>query len=287
MESIAITLKRFAGFLITYERPSVIKDTIDKILQQSVAPEKLLIVDNSDSSETERIVSELAYSRIEYSSVGFNAGPAGAAHYGLRKLAEEGYSWIAWSDDDPPQFEDSFEKVLGTAEHGTNIGIVGAVGSRFSWSTGMLKRLEDHELKGSVPVDSVAGGMVMVINAEVIKKGVLPNPDLFFGFEELDFCLRTKLAGFEIVVNGELAYRYRQAAGRLNMKDSNRYKGWKFSKSKDSLWREYYSIRNFAYLMRYKYKRPVLVFILLVRVLYKMLTGFTVYRGPGWLNFCV
>jgi GT2 family glycosyltransferase len=277
---------KFAAFIITYERSDIILATIDKILTQSLSPEKLLVVDNSESYNTQTLIEQLNNPRIQYHRVGYNGGPALAAKIGLQRLVDEGYDWIAWcDDDDPPKFEDSFELVLKSVEGKKNIGIAGAVGSRFNWSTGILTRLKDEELNGLIAVDSIAGGMVMMINAEVVRKGILPDEQLFFGFEELDFCFRTKQAGFEIVVNGEMAYRYREDAGRLNIEDrKDLYRGWKFRKSKETLWREYYSIRNFCYLMLYKYRRPKLVALLLLRVVYKMVSGFRVYGGYGFLN---
>jgi len=276
----------FAAFIMTYERADILPDTIDQILTQTLPPDKILIVDNSETTNTSALTDQLNNPMLEYYRVGYNAGPAEAAKIGLRKLAEEGYDWIAWcDDDDPPKFEDSFERVLKAVEGKKNVGIAGAVGSRFNWSTGMLTRLSDHELKGTIPVDSVAGGMVMLIHADVIRKGILPDEKLFFGFEELDFCFRVKRAGFEILVDGEMAYRYREAAGRLKLgEQGDAYKGWKFAKSKNSLWREYYSVRNNAYLMLYRYQRRKLVFILILRVIYKMIKGFAVYKHNGFLN---
>ena len=277
--------RKFAAFIMTYERPAILRMAIDKLWSQTYPPQKILIVDNSSSYDTQHIIEQISHPHIEYLRVGHNSGPAGAAKIGLQHLASQGYSWIVWcDDDDPPQFQDSFELVLKVANSRERIGIAGAVGSRFNGSTGFLSRLKDNELSGVVSVDSVAGGMVMMINAEVIMQGILPDEDLFFGFEELDFCLRAKQAGYEIIVNGDLSYRYRKEARRLNLKKGEAYKGWKFTKSKSSLWREYYSTRNFCYIMFYKFKLPMAVAILVARVLYKMITGFRVYRSSGFLN---
>jgi GT2 family glycosyltransferase len=276
----------FSAFIITFERASILKETISSILSQTNPPEKILIVDNSASFDTQELIAGLSNIKLEYVRMGYNAGPAGAAKIGLEHLTKEGFSWVVWcDDDDPPKFEDSFEVLRKTLALDNKIGIAGAVGSRFNWRTGFLKRLNDNELKGQVPVDSVAGGMVMFINTEVIKLGVLPDEALFFGFEELDFCLRVKQAGFKIVVNGELAWRYREASGRLDLNTkTDRYKGWKFQKSKQLLWREYYSTRNMTYLLFHKYKKPFPFAVLLMRVSYKMISGFKAYKNNGMLN---
>lgn len=271
---------------MTYERPHIIGDTILKVFEQTYPPEKLLIVDNSPSKDTELVIHNLSDSRLEYLHLGFNAGPAGSARIGLEKLYEQGYDWIYWGDDDdPPKFPDSLELILQVVDQRENIGIAGAVGGRFNWSTGMLQRLDDDELKGVVAVDFIAGGMVIIVNAAVVARGILPDERFFFGFEDLDFCINAKRAGFDIAINGELAYRNRKSSNRLKLEEQkDRYQGWKFKKSKATLWREYYSIRSFAFMMLHKNKRYTIFFILLLRVFYKMLIGFKVYGRAGFLN---
>jgi glycosyltransferase involved in cell wall biosynthesis len=74
--------KRFGGFIMTYQRAAVLKSTIAQIFEQSVIPEKLLIVDNSDDDETKQMVLSLRDPRLMYHGVGYNAGPAGAAKIG-------------------------------------------------------------------------------------------------------------------------------------------------------------------------------------------------------------
>jgi len=44
---------KFAGFIMTYERAEILLETIDIIFSQTVTPDKLLIVDNSATNDTE------------------------------------------------------------------------------------------------------------------------------------------------------------------------------------------------------------------------------------------
>ncbi|TAE20248.1 MAG: glycosyltransferase, partial [Bacteroidetes bacterium] len=94
--------KYLAGFIITYNRVNILPDTVEKILAQSFPPEKLLIVDNSEGTETEEWVKTVPHLPLHYYRVGYNSGPAGGAAIGLQKLAEEGYEWIYWGDDNDP-----------------------------------------------------------------------------------------------------------------------------------------------------------------------------------------
>ncbi len=176
--------KRFAAFIMTYERVSVLENTIHEIIQQTKPPEKVLIVDNSESYETEQLIKKLANPGIEYFRVGHNDGPAGAAKIGLQRLLEEGYQWIYWGDDDdPPMFSDAFEKLfqlISQTQNDRKVGLVGAVGQYFNSSTGEIERVQDSFLNqvGYITVDSIAGNQCMIVNADVVRAGVMPSENM-------------------------------------------------------------------------------------------------------------
>ena len=54
-----MTNKKFAAFIVTYNRPDILMDTIQKCLNQTRPPEKLLIVDNNDNEDTKNKLAEL------------------------------------------------------------------------------------------------------------------------------------------------------------------------------------------------------------------------------------
>ncbi len=241
----------FAGFIMTYNRSEMLKSTIDKIFSQTMPPSKLLIVDNSDNDKTRKLIVELNHPLVDYFPVGFNSGPAGAAKIGLEKLAKEGYQWIYWGDDDdPPGFNDIFQKLISKASG--RIGMMGVVGHNFSKSTGAMIRMPDNQLQSALEagmnwilVDSIAGNQSMIVNAQVVREGVLPDERLFFGFEELEFCLRVKDKNFEIVVDPEIFLQSRQKFNRVNMKSSL----YVVSDIK-KLHRQYYSTRNLLWILK-------------------------------------
>lgn len=240
----------FAGFIITYNRPEVLLNTIKAIFEQSFPPEKIWIIDNSDGNETEILIKELLNSySLEYIRMGFNAGPAGAAAKGLKLAASEGYDWIYWGDDnDPPPFEDTFEKLFFTLESisdFSSVGQIGMVGHLFNEKLGQIKKIESSFLKNKdfLMVDNIGGGQIKIINKNVVVMNILPDDTLFFGFEELSFDLRLKKAGFISLVNGKYFYSIRENYGRLNSTS-------KKVKTLSSLWRQYYSSRNLLFILK-------------------------------------
>ena len=88
-------------------------DTIRSLFGQSFPPERILIIDNGDLTLDFLDENFKGDGRISLHRMGNNSGPAGAAAEGLRLLAEDGYEWIYWGDDnDPPPFPTMFEELL-------------------------------------------------------------------------------------------------------------------------------------------------------------------------------
>lgn len=264
--------KNFAAFVMTFERSHLINDTIDKLLAQSLSPEKVLIIDNSVSSKTQDFFSEYKNPKVEYFRVGKNLGPAGAAKIGLERLTQEGYKWIYWGDDDdPPFFKDNFEVLLNMAYTLPDCGCVGAVGQFFNRKNGLIERVSDDVLQktGELKVDTIAGNMSKIINANVVLKNkVLPDETLFFGMEELDYDLRMQKAGYNLYVDRSMYLRYRLQSNHLG---KNVKRGLK--KDSNRMQRDYYSTRNGLYI----FKKNGLMLALLInifRVFYKMITSF-------------
>ncbi|MBD8490443.1 glycosyltransferase [Echinicola sp. CAU 1574] len=242
-------MTRIGGFLITYNRPQVVVDTITKLESQTIPLEVIWVIDNSTNNETKESICALNNKKIRYYRVGYNAGPAGGAKIGLRECLKENVDWIYWGDDnDPPIFPDSLERLIREVSKEAakcSIGIIGTVGHFFDNNLGVIKKTPSHLLLGNglLEVDCIAGNMTMMVNKRVLEAGVYPDPDLFFGFEELDFCLQVKKQGFGIYVDKA---QYRELRKHFNKTDTNRsiYK----KKTFNSLPREYYSVRNLLFI---------------------------------------
>jgi GT2 family glycosyltransferase len=262
----------FAAFIITRNRPDILASTISTVLSQTLLPECILIVDNSDCDDTRMRIATFKNEKLVYHSVGYNAGPAGGAYWGLKLLFEKGYDWVLWiDDDDPPKFVDVFEKMFQIIQDNDcpSLGIVGCVGERLDFKQGKIVRLKDNELKGYLDVDTISGNVFPMVHRRVFEKGILPSKDYFFGFEELGFCLAVKRSGFRIMISGELHYEHRRLANRLNLITKQNHQ-----RSADSLWREYYSVRNITYILLHQENKRKAALISVLRNLCKSIFVF-------------
>lgn len=269
----------YAAFLVTYNRPQALLETINALFRQTSSPSKILILDNGNLPDDFLDVHFLADERLACHKIGFNAGPAGAAEIGLRLLAAEGFEWIFWGDDnDPPPFRDTIERLLASyyVTQNAGLGMLGMVGHQFNYCSGVLVRstFENLQGEGILDVDSVAGNQSMLVHRSVVESGILPDPSLFFGFEELDFCLSVKAGGFRIGVDKELFRKCREHFNRTGFKNTGPYKY-----AESSLWRQYYSTRN-LFLIYHKHGLRSAWWFHLLRSLVKLVYNFRY----GW-NF--
>jgi len=235
---------KLGGFIITYNRPEILLETIKQVFKQTVPLELLWIVDNSDNLKTDHAIASLLDLRFKYFRMGYNAGPAGAAKKGLELCGEEDLDWIYWgNDNDPPQHPDTIEKLLSIKDDNPYCGVLGTAGHFFDHKKGEIKRIQSRllERKRSVEVEVIAGGMSMLVHKDVVNAGIFPNPDFFFGFEELDFCLKAKRRGFTMQVHCGLFLALRAKHNRTDFERP-------FYKKKSNPVREYYSLRNLLYI---------------------------------------
>lgn len=264
----------YDAFAVTYRRPELLERTLRIVLSQSRPPRRVLVMDNDPAASALDVAKRLSAEGflVDHRNLGENRGPAGAAAAALSELHSDGTEWALWiDDDDPPGRHDDLERLLAMIPTAPRpLAMIGAVGHRWSWSTGRVVRTPDVDLvPGPLEVDYVAGGCQPIINVPAAAAVGYPDARLFFGLEELEFCLRLRRAGYLIVVDGQLMRDRREAAGRLELK-----RHWMPVASEwASPWRQYYSTRNYIFFTRTTFARPDLAASWAFRSLAKAIAG--------------
>ena len=246
---------RLGAFVTTLNRPAILKTTLQVLLSQTKSPDHILIVDNGATAESQAVVATFPSNRVAYRAMPENVGPAGAAAYALDRLGRHGCDWIYWGDDDnPPRSVDTIERLLRMATTGgDDVGAVGAVGAMWDWTRGEMLRLPDEALNGVIRVDIIAGGSQLIVRRETVANVGVPDSRLFFGLEDLEYCLRIGNAGYRLLVSGEMMMELRARAGHLNRSPRRSFVP---HHSPASLWRQYYSTRSYIFAMNTTFRRP-------------------------------
>ena len=263
----------YAAFVMTYKRPSILLETINKLFDQTFPPQVVLIVDNDPDKSALGITNSFPKDKVQYYNVGYNSGPAGGAYFGMKLLFEQNWDWVLWTDDDdPPVFEDSIQNIfslLNQYKGKKPIGIIGAVGANFNRFKGSITRISSGKIEGIQIVDYIGGSMSPIVNKQIFNKSILPNHDLFFGFEDLLFCLQVKKAGFEIVILGSEMLRWREKFNRLYISTTSNN-----LPDISTLWRQYYSVRS-LFTILYREERVVIgLFYFIFKTVFKSFLGY-------------
>ena len=244
---------RLFGILVTFRRPRALEVMLEALLAQSQPIQEILVVDNA-ASKGNRSITEANAARdlsTTYLPTGDNLGPAGAISIGMERVLEQAGDddWVVlFDDDDPPQERGLLEELRAFAlellpRDGAIAG-VGTAGARFDARRGRLVRTPDDQLIGAVPVDCIGGNQLPMYRVSAVREVGPFHSDLFFGFDDLEYGLRLRRAGWSLYAHGEIQRRSRERLGRL--KRSPR----PARRLRPLGWRDYYSVRNLIWICR-------------------------------------
>lgn len=241
------------GVLITFRRPADLEQTLGSLAGQSRSLDTLIIIDNDGDPLVNEIVSrsERVARHVEYIPAAENLGPAGGLALGCELLLRmaKNADWVMFFDDDnPPRTANGISEIVRFAEDSLrrdpSTGGVGLVGTRFELGKGMTVRLADEELSGPVAVSYIGGGQLPCYRVAAIRQVGLPRPELFFGFDDLEYGLRITGSGLRLYVDGDKLARERRAYDIFGTDKSPRMRLTTVG------WRDYYSTRNLIWILR-------------------------------------
>jgi GT2 family glycosyltransferase len=250
----------------------------------------LTIVDNAPSAAS-REAAHAAASRLAptYLPMDENTGPAGGYAVGMARVLATAADddWLLVLDDDRLTGSDGTVLQLRDfgawlLDHGAPVGAVGLVGARFDRRRGRLLRLGNEELGGPVTVDFVAGGQLLMIHAAAARATGVFDPDLFFGFDDLDYCLRLQRKGLGVYAYGPAWLDARRQFDRLDPAVGHAAR----RESRETAWRRYYGVRNHVLIMRRYSSTPSAILVTLENVVGRPLRDL-MKRRPGWVALTV
>lgn len=233
---------RLNAFVMTYHREDRLVEHVEALMTQSVAPDRIIVVDNGNSSALAPMLTKFG-DRVEIVTMPWNAGPAGAAAVGLRTLLGTS-EWIYWGDDDQPPAPGAFEALLDIADR-EQAAAVASRGWLWSSRTGALRRAQPSSPSATtMNLDTTAGSMSLLIRSRSVQAIGLPVPEMFWGFEDIEYLLRLRERNLRLVAPP----RPTNAQAGTSRAAPLEY---------PALPRTYYSVRNSIYMVVYCYKRPI------------------------------
>jgi rhamnosyltransferase len=222
------------ALVVTYHPPPEILENIAALRTQVSS---IVVVDNGSSeSELETLRAARSKYDIELIENGRNLGIATALNAGVRKARAQDADWVALFDQDSrvePRFISRLLESVKEAPNPAQIGIVCPI--YFDQGTALV-----------TPVARSKTGAILaaMTSGSVIRTGLFDqlggfNESLFIDYVDIEFCLRTRRAGYSIFQCQKAVLQHSQ--GRITR---HCLLGRCFGTTNHSAARRYYITRN-------------------------------------------
>src|SRR5580704_623103 len=244
--------------VLTHMRPGLAGDVTRSLLEvELLPPDRVVVVVNGVGGLDDPTLE----SRVRMVRLDRNTGPAGGFRAGLiEAFSDPRIQWAYLCEDDvglfslpSPRLADVMGRIKAHVPTRRPLGAVAAYGRSFVGRGAHTVNVVPPP--GSppdlTPVDVACWGATVVSRA-VFDAGVLPDPEWFFGLEDVDFFCRIREAGFEVLMDDMAA---RQVASQQT--SAGREAAHRHRRPTDAAeaWRSYYHARN-SFAVARRHGRP-------------------------------
>ena len=247
--------------VVTFNRKQLLKRCLESIVCQTYQVDKIIIVDNASTDGTKEWLEGWAAANIPDGVLVFldeNIGGAGGFEAGMRVAFENNLDWVWMMDDDAEPHVDALEKLVLVATKPQNIYCsLATCGEETSWIVGLVEltplrsTLRRVGLRKDVPVVAEVDSMPFLgffIHRELIEIIGLPDADFFIAADDLEYCIRAKHAGAQIIVAGNSLITHPKSRPYVISLPGRILHGLELPP-----WKRYYDTRNRLFIARRHY----------------------------------
>lgn len=186
---------------------------LDSLRQQQYAHTEVLVIDNASQDGTPEAI-RAAYPELGLIRTGANLGYAGGNNVGIHVALQRGADVVFLVNNDTWLAPDCVARLISALEADPRIGVIGpmvytwdegqvisSAGGAIDWwhadaiNVGMGE--VDRGQYGARPVDFINGCGLMITRKAIERVGLL-DERYFMYWEEADWCVRVKRAGFSV-----------------------------------------------------------------------------------------
>ncbi|TWH00725.1 GT2 family glycosyltransferase [Nocardioides sp. J9] len=251
--------EQVAVVVVTFNRADLLERMLAGLAALERAPDAVFVVNNASTDHTREVLDRSTLPGLVAIHTTENLGGAGGFHLGLRTAHEKGYDVMWLMDDDVVPAPDCLTRLLeadGSCLVAVREDLSGALvekaAVRFDLRNPLAIRPKTAsvdstwatraEMPPTVEVENVAFEGFLV-RREVVDRIGLPDPSYFIFYDDVDFAIRARRAGFPI-----RAVRDAVLVRQLSFDQQHDLAGWK----------GYYMYRN-LFAVHFRYGENVLV----------------------------
>lgn len=196
---------KYAALIVTFNRKDKLVKALDAVLNQSIEPTKVILVDNASTDGTQEMLGSLGYldnERVQFIKLPTNIGGSGGFYEAFEAALKLDVDWVSIADDDAIYEPGYFEKMAAAMErHPDAGGFTGQVKvpdgrtditHRFRFINDKILKWREVPLE-EYTTDFVADVFTFVgsfLSMATIKKVGLPEKDYFIWWDDLDYSTR-------------------------------------------------------------------------------------------------
>ncbi|QCW50252.1 glycosyltransferase [Nocardioides dongxiaopingii] len=227
-----------AVVVVTYNRADLLEGMLAGLAALEPAPDAVIVVDNHSDDHTADVLARAGLPGLQVLRTDDNLGGAGGFHLAVRTAHEQGYDRIWLMDDDVLPAPDCLARLMAVDEacltsvrEDRSGALVEKAATRFDLrnplaikpKTAMVET--DFGTRAAMPelveVQNVAFEGFLV-RREVVDAIGLPDPAYFIFYDDVDFAVRARRAGYRI-----WAVRDAVLVRRLDFDQQHDLAGWK------------------------------------------------------------
>lgn len=252
---------KVTAVVVTYNRFDKLRLCLSALLEQTVMPAEILVVDNASTDGTCEWLEQEADAHkglVRVMRLPENIGGAGGFERGVCEAVESGtdYAWIM--DDDTVPSPTALAELLRAVEHGGDK--IGFAASRVNWTDGSL-HLMNLPLFASSGIDinvldkptecTRATFVSLLIPSAVVRKVGLPIGEYFIWNDDIEYTGRIVRSGYHgLYVPSSIVTHFTEANRGSSITDA----------PLASIHRFYYQMRNEMWTRR-SYSNPIVAFV--------------------------
>jgi rhamnopyranosyl-N-acetylglucosaminyl-diphospho-decaprenol beta-1,3/1,4-galactofuranosyltransferase len=204
-----------AVVIVTFNRAELLDRMLDGLAAQTRQPDAVHVIDNASTDQTADVLRRRSDLPLRVTASPENLGGAGGFHLGLKQAYDAGHDRIWLMDDDVVPASDCLAVMLandGPCLAAVREDLQGRLVEKAAITFDLVNPLRLRPKAASVestyatrpampaevPIQNVAFEGFLV-KREVITAIGLPDPSYFIFYDDVDFAIRARRAGFPIV----------------------------------------------------------------------------------------
>ena len=227
-----------AVVVVTYNRAALLTRMLAGLAALERAPDAVIVVDNASSDHTETVLDSVTDLKLQVIRPEENLGGAGGFHTGVRAAYDQGFDRIWLMDDDVVPAPDCLDVLMAIDEdclmavrEDTSGHLVEKAAVTFDLRNPLSLKPKTAMVETTYGTRAAMPELVEIqvvafegfmVRRRVIDAIGLPDPDYFIFYDDVDFALRARRAGFRIY-----AVRDAVLVRQLDFDQQHDLAGWK------------------------------------------------------------